>query len=1263
MNTKRQKCCKTNFNFCFLTLNCKGQGDELKRKIQYQYARDMKADIILFQETHSTKGTENIWKNQWGNGQTWFSHGESNARGVAIHVTNKVNPKVHNITTDSEGRWICLDIETHTQRFMIVNVYAPNDHTEQKCFYRKLREHLHNEVKKEHKLIIGGDFNLIMNPTKDKQGGRLNRNDAAREILNNLLEDHDLIDAWRAKNRFRQEFTFEQPSKGVRCRLDMWFIPADWLQMTRNCKIVPSVKTDHKAVEMTIKGKLYTPRGPGIWKLNTTVLQEENYRKIIEETIKIAKKDSIEANHNSWTKWEHIKSKCREASMKYCIERAAKRRKKELDLLDELKILEETVHELDEETLSKYKLTKEKLEENYEETVRGNIIRTRAKWIAQGEKSTKYFFGLEKRNFTNQCIYQLKTKNDKLLTNPREILNEVADHFQTFFEEKNITPTSNPIAEPFFRDVPKLNLEDKEWLESPLTEEELQTALFEMANNKSPGEDGLPAEFHKTFWNLIKDDFFECIQYCWKEKLLPDALCRGVIRLIPKPEKELLEIPNWRPITLLNVDYKILSKVLANRLKEVLKSLISEDQTGFVKGRYIGENIRMLLDLMEYMDETQTEGFLLSLDIEKAFDSIDHEFIFEALKAFGFGTNFIQWTKIIMKRGKSCAINNGYTSRYFELKRGTRQGDPISGYLFILALELLSICIRNHPGIEGIPINGMEYKLSQYADDTTVTVKNTESIKNVLIVLENFEKISGLRVNKNKTQACGLGKLKNCDELVHGIHVRPDPVKVLGIWLSEDKRILKNRNLVDKLGKIKRSLHAWHTRGLTLYGKSLILKSLGISQLVYHLMLLHADDKYLKEIEKFITEFIWNGPNKAKVKRTVLIQPYEKGGIKLPCIATTDESLKFGWAKRMLDEGNTKWCGILDYKLKKFGGLKYLLKCNFDENEVAKSGKINEFYSKILALYAKLAETGKNPNDAQKERGQIINNNRFIKIGRKTCFFNELKENRADIVANFLDIEGKPLPYDEIKTRHNLAKMNYLTYRQIISAIPGDWKMDMNEFKTPQIEIPSLYTNRQWAKQTLIQNRREEATALKTWDEIMEPKDDKFWERTFGLIRAVTKETKMQQFQFRIVHRILATNSRLHKYGKKESPNCHACPAVKDTVEHALLECPQVNQFWSSVIERFCQLEHSETFDPTIENTILGQTSNSQNIQKFNFVCLHAKYYIYLNRKDEKPLNPNVFFEIFKKKLQVHTLAKSNNMLRNQFRYKWQHWLPTENNE
>ena len=247
---------KTNikFNCCFLTLNCKGQGDYVKRKTQYTYARDMMADFVFFQETHSQKDTENSWRNMWGNNQVWFSHGETNARGVAIHASNRVQIKVINVTSDTEGRFICLDCELYGQKLMLVNIYAPNTVTEQKIFYSKLREHLQKEVKNEHNIVIGGDCNLIMNPTKDKQGGRPDKHQGPREILNDILEDHNLIDSWRAKNRFKQAYTFELPGTTIKTRLDMWFTPVEWLQMTKKCNIVPGIRTDHKAVEMTIQG-------------------------------------------------------------------------------------------------------------------------------------------------------------------------------------------------------------------------------------------------------------------------------------------------------------------------------------------------------------------------------------------------------------------------------------------------------------------------------------------------------------------------------------------------------------------------------------------------------------------------------------------------------------------------------------------------------------------------------------------------------------------------------------------------------------------------------------------------------------------------------------------------------------------------------------------------------------------------------------------------------------------------------------------------
>lgn len=194
----------------------------------------------------------------------------------------------------------------------------------------------------------------------------------------------------------------------------------------------------------------------------------------------------------------------------------------------------------------------------------------------------------------------------------------------------------------------------------------------------------------------------------------------GIITCIPKEGKPKQYLKNWRPISLLNVVYKLASGCIAERLKKVLDKLISSDQTGFLKGRFIGENIRLVYDLMNYTEQNQIPGLLMLIDFEKAFDSISWRFIYQTLDLFNFGDSIKDWVKTFYSGIKSCVIQNGIASDYFYPQRGCRQGDPISPYLFLLCAEVLGILIRKIKDIKGIIIEGEEYKLSQYADDTTL---------------------------------------------------------------------------------------------------------------------------------------------------------------------------------------------------------------------------------------------------------------------------------------------------------------------------------------------------------------------------------------------------------------------------------------------------------------------------------------------------------------------------------------------------------------
>ena len=219
------------------------------------------------------------------------------------------------------------------------------------------------------------------------------------------------------------------------------------------------------------------------------------------------------------------------------------------------------------------------------------------------------------------------------------------------------------------------------------------------------------------FFNEISDSLVAALNRSFEVSQLSSSQRQAVIMLIEKKEKDKRLIKNWRPISLINVDSKIASKALASRMKTVLSNIIKCDQTAYVKERYIGESIRLVTDILECTAEHEEVGILFSADFEKAFDSIEHTFIFATLESFVFGPQFIQWIRTFLKNAESCVMNNGHSTGYFSLKRGTRQGDPLSAYLFIFCVETSFIQIRENPDIKEIRISREEIKLSAYADD------------------------------------------------------------------------------------------------------------------------------------------------------------------------------------------------------------------------------------------------------------------------------------------------------------------------------------------------------------------------------------------------------------------------------------------------------------------------------------------------------------------------------------------------------------------
>lgn len=190
-----------------------------------------------------------------------------------------------------------------------------------------------------------------------------------------------------------------------------------------------------------------------------------------------------------------------------------------------------------------------------------------------------------------------------------------------------------------------------------------------MGSEKTPGTDGLPAEFYKVFWKDISSTLISALNYAYEIGKLSITQRRGIIKLIPKKDAEPFFIKNWRPLTLLNSDYKIAAKSIANRLKSFLPNLINYDQTGFIRGRFIGENIRLIDSVIGYAKENNIPGLLLFLDFKKAFDTIEWSFIRKTFQFFGFGSSILKWLNLFYCGPESCVLNNGWASDFFEIQR------------------------------------------------------------------------------------------------------------------------------------------------------------------------------------------------------------------------------------------------------------------------------------------------------------------------------------------------------------------------------------------------------------------------------------------------------------------------------------------------------------------------------------------------------------------------------------------------------------------
>lgn len=785
-----------------LSLNARGLKSNVKRKAIFLYCKEQKANCFFLQETHSECEDTRFWKLQWGD-SAYFSHGTSHSAGVMI-LFHRFQGVIIDHKSDPNGHWLMVIAEIDNVKFILICVYGYNSKALNKSFYADLCVQI-NQWKMTYlteEVIVGGDFNLVPDNAIDRpsSGGRHHTFD---DIFNNMVSNLNLTDCWRLKNPGVRKYTWFNASNNGQCsRLDYWLIPFNWIDNISKCEISSAPLTDHCSVTLVLIISNNKQPQNSVWKFNSSLLANKEFC----EEVKILIDEVMSLDSSYLNKWEWFKFKVREVAIRRGKHSSHQKRIKQNVIVTNINRLSSKAMLSDEEKAQLIDL-KTQLDSLFLDKANGAFIRSRARWIEEGEKNSSYFFNLEKHRQTKKKISKLNING--MVTEDLSLINkEVRDFYTNLYCSKY----SEASCESFFQEIrgciDLIKDDFKLTMEEDLKIEELDKAIIKMAKGKSPGLDGLTVDFYVFFWKDIRLLLFEALSECILNLNLSPTMKRGLITLIPKTDKDLLSIDNWRPISLLGTDYKLLALVYAIRLDSGLSDVISECQSAFMKGRNIHFHTRLIFDMLDYSHAIEKESLILFLDFYKAFDSLEHGFIVETIKRLGFGDNFCNIIKMLYSDISSSVSLGSEITPSFMMSRGIRQGCPISPKLFILTTQMLTLAIFNNFDLQGIKIFDREFKISQFADDTAIFLKDKGMVDIALKLIKRFSDASGLSLNIKK---CVLLPIHSCSEKsIASINVQNE-VKYLGLTISKDVRKIEV-NFEKRVADMKKSLsHRSHS--------------------------------------------------------------------------------------------------------------------------------------------------------------------------------------------------------------------------------------------------------------------------------------------------------------------------------------------------------------------------------------------------------------------------------------------------------------------
>lgn len=872
----------------FYSHNIHGFNSPAKRSKVFHHLKSSCVDVVCLQETRFSSSSAPKYVSS--HFPTFFqASAPEKQRGVLIAFRRNLLFSCSKEIADPTGRYLLLQGTLNGQNVTLVGYYAPNR------FQHKFFSHLLKVVSQHSSgtLILMGDTNVALDSSVDRKyssGSSPSHDSVVEEQMRSLLQSHGLVDAWRELHPRDRDFTYYSSPHDSFCRIDHVFVPLRHISNIHKITIPPSVWSDHDPIVFSFTFSGLT-RPTFQWRLNDSLLTTQDALLEIQTRLQTFFKENVGSVSSPISLWEAHKATMRG----HCIQLASIRKRHKEKRTRELTVL---LASADAEWKSHPSLANRKARD----TLAAELDLLASDQAEKALRWTKHKFYscankpgamlAKKLNATSRSHkpIRLRAANGDLTSDPSKVTAALADFLASLYSKPSPFPLN--LADDFFRDLhlPPLSSTACATLNADITELEVAQAIKGIRVSKAPGPDGFTGLYYRKLSPLLLPHLTAYFN-SMKQGALPssDSL-RAHISMIPKTTEEAHEPQAFRPISLLNEDVKLLGKILCFRINKYLRSLVHRDQVGFVPGRQAGDNVRKVVHLITLLQQRKIPGFLLSLDIYKAFDTLSWDYLRYVLQRWGFGDSILSWLSALYSTPSASVRYAGCLSPSFPISRGTRQGCPLSPVLFVLALEPLAIALRADPNITGIPYAGDNYKLNMFADDALLTLTNPiTTLPNLQALLTRFSTISGLRINPHKTTALNVTLP---DPLI--LHLQSSfpyrwassSLDYLGVKLTPSYASLFSANYYPLLRTTTTLMSSWQFPSLSWIGRIHAVKMTILPKILYFFRTLPVQVPafYLRLLQNRLLAFIW-AHKRPRVSRSTLYAHRLQGGLGVPNVA------------------------------------------------------------------------------------------------------------------------------------------------------------------------------------------------------------------------------------------------------------------------------------------------------------------------------------------------------------------------------------------